>query len=173
MRPKREQILNSSANFTGKCRLLADKHFNAAYQNDAFYSDGGNIRERVGNDLASCKTSERCFYKENAASGASDHGVSSGTKAINSRSDNTRKRRFNAMSKYAKPDHRSAARVLGYVLTLGTQDAWWGLVPVLMARLTEAERVSLAFMTLQSLDDDTGYMTASAALFDTLGGEAE
>ncbi len=54
--------------------------------------------------------------------------------------------------------------MLGYVLTLGTQDAWFGLVPVLVARLTVAERVSLAFMALKALDADDATLTAKAAL---------
>ncbi|WIY23699.1 hypothetical protein [Parasedimentitalea psychrophila] len=41
-----------------------------------------------------------------------------------------------------------------------------------MARLTDAERASLAFATLNSLSEKHAYMTASAALFGTLYGEA-
>lgn len=60
--------------------------------------------------------------------------------------------------------HLKVVRMLGYVLTLGTQDAWWGLVPVLMARLTIEERAALAFMALKALDGDTANITAEAAL---------
>jgi hypothetical protein len=60
--------------------------------------------------------------------------------------------------------HLQVVRMLGYVLTLGTQDAWWGLVPVLMARLTVEERAALAFMGLKALDRDDAMMTAEAAL---------
>ena len=63
--------------------------------------------------------------------------------------------------------HLKVVRMLGYVLTLGTQDAWWGLVPVLMARLTVEERASLAFMALFSLDHECASQTADAALSQT------
>lgn len=63
-----------------------------------------------------------------------------------------------------KPQHLKTVRALGYTLTLGDQDAWWGMVPVLMARLTTEERACLAFMALKALDDDTAHMTADAAL---------
>ena len=60
--------------------------------------------------------------------------------------------------------HLKVVRMVGYVLTLGTQDAWLGLVPVLMARLTVDERAALAFMALNSLDREDATMTAEAAL---------
>jgi hypothetical protein len=65
--------------------------------------------------------------------------------------------------------HLKVVRMLGYVLTLGTQDAWWGLVPVLMARLTVEERAALAFMGLKALDRDDALMTAEAALCEGAG----
>ncbi len=69
-----------------------------------------------------------------------------------------------SMAKYIKPEVKSAARMLGYCLTLDTRDSWWGLVPVLTARLTEPQRVSLAFMALKSCDPENAELTASAAL---------
>lgn len=69
-----------------------------------------------------------------------------------------------AMSKYAANRHKRAARMLGYSLTIGTPDAWWGLAPVLRARLTVRELMSLAFMALNALDRDAAAMTAEAAL---------
>lgn len=60
--------------------------------------------------------------------------------------------------------HAKAVRALGYVLTLGTQDAWWGFVSILKARLTVKERVALAFMALKALDRDDAAKTAEAAL---------
>ncbi|WP_422032228.1 hypothetical protein [Roseovarius sp.] len=54
---------------------------------------------------------------------------------------------------------------MSYVLTLGTQVAWWGLVPVFKARLTAQERAALAFMSLKSMDRDDAVMTAEAALY--------
>ena len=75
------------------------------------------------------------------------------------------------MSKYAKDAHKRVARGLGCVLTLGTESAWHGLTIILMARLSKAERASLAFAALNSLSEDHAYMTASVALFGTLHGE--
>lgn len=69
-----------------------------------------------------------------------------------------------SFSNLMKPAHLKAVRALGYTLTLGDQAAWWGLVPVLMARLTVEERAALAFMALKSLDRDDATMTAEAAL---------
>jgi hypothetical protein len=108
--------------------------------------------------------------KKNAAPKGLGNGVSLNVKVVNSRCNNTPKNRRNSMSLYAKDGHKRVATMLGYALTLGTEDAWWGLVPVLTARLTEAERVSLAFMALNSLDHDTAYMTASVVLFGVLHG---
>ena len=51
--------------------------------------------------------------------------------------------------------HLKVVPMLGYVLTLGTQDSWWGLAPVLIARLTVEERAALAFMALKALNRDT------------------
>ncbi len=76
------------------------------------------------------------------------------------------------MSLYAKDSHKRVAKGLGFALTLGTESAWHGLTILLMARLTEAERAALAFATLTSLSENHAYMTASAALFGTLHGEA-
>ena len=76
------------------------------------------------------------------------------------------------MSEFAKDRHKRIAKNLGCVLTMGTESAWHELTIILMARLTEAERASLAFATLNSLSEDHAYMTASAALFGTLHGEA-
>jgi len=69
-----------------------------------------------------------------------------------------------SFSTLMKPAHLKTVRALGYTLTLGDQAAWWGMVPILMARLTVEERACLAFMALKSLDDETGHMTAEAAL---------
>jgi len=63
-----------------------------------------------------------------------------------------------------KRPHLKVVRMLGYVLTLGTQDAWQGLVPVLIARLTVEERAALAFMALKSLNHDDAKVTAETAL---------
>ena len=76
------------------------------------------------------------------------------------------------MSLHAKDRHKKAAKGLGFALTLGNESAWHGLTVILMARLSEAERASLAFATLNSLSENHAYMTASAALFGTQYGEA-
>ncbi len=74
------------------------------------------------------------------------------------------------MSKWAKPAHKKAAKVLGYALTLGTADAWLKLRFVLVAKLSTRERAALAYAALSSLSDEDGYMIASEVLFST--GEA-
>ena len=71
------------------------------------------------------------------------------------------------MSMFAKNNHKRIAKVLGFALTLGTESACHGVTIILMARLTDAERASLAFATLNSLSEKHAYMTASAALFGT------
>ncbi len=58
---------------------------------------------------------------------------------------------------------KRASRMIGYCLVLDTQDAWWGLVPVLSARLTVSQRASLAFMALKALSKDVALATAKAA----------
>jgi len=51
-----------------------------------------------------------------------------------------------------KPAHKQVARCVGYALTLANTDAWIALVEVLAHRLTQAERVSLAYAALRSVD---------------------
>jgi hypothetical protein len=75
------------------------------------------------------------------------------------------------MSKYGKDGHKRVAKMLGYSLTLGDAAAWHGFTIVLLARLTEPERAALAFATLNSLNHNNAYKTASVALFGTLNGE--
>lgn len=72
--------------------------------------------------------------------------------------------RRSALSKWAKDEHKRVARTIGYVLTLGSQEAWSGLVTVLAARLSIEERACLAFMALKAMDPDTATKTAKAAL---------
>lgn len=45
----------------------------------------------------------------------------------------------------------SLPQSLGYVLHLNTAEAWFGLIPILKARLSERERVQLAFIAFKSL----------------------
>lgn len=57
-----------------------------------------------------------------------------------------------AMSRWASPKHKAAARSFGYALTLGDAEAWHGLAVVLLSRLTLQERVSLAYASLLTID---------------------
>jgi hypothetical protein len=95
--------------------------------------------------------------KENAVSGATEHC------AIN---------RSEVTQLLANCSHVSVSKSIRYALALGTSAAWQGVILVLFARLNTAERASLAFAALSSLDDDTAYQTASLVLFGTLDGEA-
>ncbi len=60
--------------------------------------------------------------------------------------------------------HLNVVRSLGYVLTLGSQHAWFGFSEILRERLTPQERAALAFMALKSLDHDDAVLTIEAAL---------
>ncbi|SFR32726.1 hypothetical protein [Litoreibacter janthinus] len=68
------------------------------------------------------------------------------------------------LGKYTKPEHKSAARMLGYVLTLGTNSAWWQFATLVGIRLSHEERAALAFMTLNALDNDDAIIVADTAL---------
>lgn len=138
---------------------------------DALYSAVPTYREQAQNEVETCKRKKGDKPNKNAASGASDHGVKDNKKRDISCGDNTPKRRANAMTLYAKDEHKRAAKSLGYVLTAGTSDAWEGFATILKARLTKGERQALAMAALVTLDDDTAYRTASAALFGVLDGE--
>ncbi|MCF3595465.1 hypothetical protein LZG00_15845 [Rhodobacteraceae bacterium LMO-12] len=65
--------------------------------------------------------------------------------------------------------HLRVVQSLGYVLTLGTQHAWWGFVQILCELLTPQERASLAFMALKSLDHEDAVLTAETALAEGAG----
>lgn len=69
-----------------------------------------------------------------------------------------------AMSLFAKREHKAIARVMGYTLTLGTDNAWWGLRASLQHRLEPHERAALAFMALKSLEPDQAALTTELAL---------
>jgi len=54
-----------------------------------------------------------------------------------------------------KPRHQFAVTAIGQALTLQTDpDAWYGLVPVLGARLTPFERGCLAAVALEATEDE-------------------
>lgn len=63
-----------------------------------------------------------------------------------------RSRKTNAMALYAKPAHKAAARMLGYVLTLGDSGGWSDFATLLAARLATEERAELAFASLRTLE---------------------
>ena len=53
------------------------------------------------------------------------------------------------------PDRiKRASRSIGYAIWLDASDYYLGLVPILRARLSDTERVGLAFAALKSLDHD-------------------
>ena len=58
------------------------------------------------------------------------------------------------MSRLMSPAHKRMSRVLGYVLTAGTPDAWRGFAVVAMARLSTSELACLAKAALIALPDD-------------------
>ena len=70
----------------------------------------------------------------------------------------------NALSLYGKPSHKRAARMLGYALTLGTSEGWLAASAIFEARLSEAERASLAFAALCGLHPTQRQDTATAAI---------
>ncbi|ARE38335.1 hypothetical protein RGUI_0194 [Rhodovulum sp. P5] len=55
--------------------------------------------------------------------------------------------------------------MLGYALTLGTEEAWWQFCVLIFARLTVRERGFLAYMALMSLNESQAYETADKAVF--------
>ncbi len=110
--------------------------------------------------------------KENAAAADSRNGADDLVKRDILLADNNLKHRFDAMLNWGDPDHMRAMRVAGHALTLGTSDAWLIASAVWAARLSVPERVALAYAALKALDEDEAYLTASAAIFGTLHGEA-
>lgn len=110
--------------------------------------------------------------KENAAAADSRNGVNDLAKRDISPAHDSLKQRFDAMLNWGDLDHVRAMRVAGHALTLGTSDAWLSASAVWAARLSVPERVALAYAALKALDEDEAYLTASAAIFGTLHGEA-
>lgn len=77
-----------------------------------------------------------------------------------------------SVAKHIPDNIKRVSRSLGYALWLNTSDAWVGFAVVLSARLTSHQRAALAYAALRSLDDETAYKTASAALFGTFDADA-
>ncbi len=74
-----------------------------------------------------------------------------------------RKRPAN-FSDFAKPEHKSLSRTLGYSLTLGTVEAWSTFAFVASARLSPMERGSIAAAALKSMPLDLATMAAAAVI---------
>ena len=98
--------------------------------------------------------------KKNPGALAGATGVRDGETFYNSQRENTAKRGRSAMSLYAKPGHKSVARMVGYTLTLGTADAFADLAYVLHRRLDPKERAGLAYAALRSLDPELAELVA-------------
>lgn len=79
------------------------------------------------------------------------------------------KKSKSAMSLFAKRSHKKIVRAFGYVLTLGTDIAWFKFRKLLKKRLTTHERAALAFMVITSLDRDEAIKVALAAIPDGAG----
>ena len=76
----------------------------------------------------------------------------------------TRPARRSLMSRYANPEHKKAAKVLGYALTLETPDAWYGASIVWQARMTPQEAAATAWAALHATEPELAQMVATAAL---------
>ncbi len=68
------------------------------------------------------------------------------------------------LAKYIKPEHRSAARTLGYVLTLSETNAWLDAALVWRTWLTPSELASLAYAALKAQEPEHALLTVNAAL---------
>lgn len=68
------------------------------------------------------------------------------------------------LPEFANDKHKRAAIALCNCLTLDEQSGWWKFRRIIELRLTEQERVFLAFMALKSLSDDTATIVAKHAL---------
>ena len=110
--------------------------------------------------------------KENAASGATDHGVKDHKKHDISCINTNSKRKRSAMSLYCKDAHKRVAKCIGYALTNGTTPAWNKLLIILVAHLSEKERVELAWAALSACTDDHAYKVADSILYPSYGEEA-
>ncbi|MBI6630714.1 hypothetical protein [Pontibaca salina] len=73
-------------------------------------------------------------------------------------------KRGKSLSQLMKTNHKRMSRVLGFCLTLGTEDAWYEFSALAAVRLTELERAALAFAALYSLEYEHAEMTAAAVI---------
>jgi hypothetical protein len=70
----------------------------------------------------------------------------------------------NSMKKYARPEHKSAARSLGYALTINDYGAWEKTSVIWEARLTPEELGALAWAALRALDREHVIYVAETVL---------
>jgi hypothetical protein len=77
-----------------------------------------------------------------------------------------------AMSFYGKDAHKRVAKCIGFALTDGTTAAWNKLLIILVARLSEKERVQLAWAALSACTDDHAYKIADSILYPNYGEDA-
>lgn len=110
---------------------------------------------------------------ENAVTSAKVNGVKTIAALKKAHTKHTPKQKRSAMSLYGKDAHKRVAKCIGYALTDGTTAAWSKLLIVLVARLSEKERVQLAWASLSSCTDDQAYRIASSILYPhNVGGRA-
>lgn len=77
-----------------------------------------------------------------------------------------------SIAKHIPDNIKLVSKSVGFALWVDGADEWIGLSAILMAHLSPAERAAMAYAALNSLDEDTAYLTASVALYGTLQGEA-
>ena len=62
----------------------------------------------------------------------------------------TAKKTAKVAAKYFRPEHKRAARSMGFALTSGKSESWFALRDILAASLTDTELVALAYMAFQA-----------------------
>ena len=71
---------------------------------------------------------------------------------------------MNTLARYIRPEHKAAARSLGFALTLGDFESWQAFSAVIEARLSEPECAAVAFSVLRSQPPEQAIMTADASI---------
>ena len=61
---------------------------------------------------------------------------------------------LSTLSRYIKPGHLRATRMLGFALTLGDHAAWAATSTVFQFHLRPSELASIAIASISALDDD-------------------
>lgn len=70
------------------------------------------------------------------------------------------------LSRYISDDHKRAAKVLGFALTLGTFDAWRSAGVTWVTSLSKRECAGLAYTALRALDPEDAQTVATSVLGD-------